>query len=315
MGRIARLGFSLIAMTVLLLASAGTSAARDAGTTYMKVKGVHGGKPGGGSPLLFSHGGAVETVPKVFIVYWGPQWQTGFSTGGYTSAQAQSYVEGFFGGVGGSGWANTDTQYCQGVTSGTTVCPAGAANVTNPSGQLGGTWNDTSPVPSSPSGSQIAAEAVSAAAHFGYSANADYMVFTPTGMSQRGFGTRWCAYHSSTSSSSGAVAYSYMPYIPDAGLSCGMNFVNGSNDAFGHGYFDGFSIVGGHEYAEAATDPFPASGWLDGSGAEIADKCAWISSGQGAAANTSLGANSYAVQSLWSNAFNGGLGGCVISYP
>ena len=49
-------------------------------------------------------------------------------------------------------------------------------------------------------------------------------------------------------------------------------------------------------------------------GEENADKCAWISSGQGAAANISLGGNNYAVQSLWSNAFNGGSGGCVLSY-
>jgi serine protease len=187
--------------------------------------------------------------------------------------------------------------------------------VTNPAGQLGGTWNDTRAVPSSPTQSQIAAEAVAAASHFGYSATANYMVFTPTGMSSSGFGTRWCAYHSSTSSGSGTVAYTYMPYVPDAGASCGMNFVNGTSDSFGHGYFDGFSIVGGHEYAEAATDPFPNTGWLDGAGAENGDKCAWIASGQGASQNVTLGANYYAVQSLWSNAFNGGAGGCVVTYP
>ena len=89
-----------------------------------------------------------------------------------------------------------------------------------------------------------------------------------------------------------------------------MNFVNGGSS----GYFDGFSIVGGHEYAETITDPYPNSGWLDGRGAENGDKCAWISSGQGAAANISLGGNNYAVQSLWSNAFNNGSGGCVLSY-
>jgi serine protease len=87
-----------------------------------------------------------------------------------------------------------------------------------------------------------------------------------------------------------------------------MNFVNTSNNSFGNGYFDGFSIVGGHEYAETITDPFPSTGWLDSSGAENGDKCAWISSGQGAAANISLGVNSFAVQSLWSNALNVGAG-------
>jgi serine protease len=180
--------------------------------------------------------------------------------------------------------------------------------VTNPKRQVVGTWVDASPLPGKLGTSSIAGEALRAVAHFGYDANADYMIFTPSGSSTTGFGTQFCAWHSSTSSSSGPVSFSNMPYQPDAGSACGMNFVNQTADSFGHGYFDGFSIVGGHEYAETVTDPFPSSGWLDGSGAENGDKCAWISTGTGAAANTQLSTGSYAVQSLWSNASNG----CVI---
>ena len=77
---------------------------------------------------------------------------------------------------------------------------------------------------------------------------------------------------------------------------------------------EGVTIVGGHEYAETVTDPVPNSGWLDGSGAENGDKCAWVSSGQGASAVVSMNGASYAVQSLWSNNFSSGAGGCVISY-
>jgi serine protease len=294
----------------LLIATAATSSAHQPGTHFLKIKAAHGGKPRG-TNNLFSHGGAIEQSAKVFIVYWGPQWSAGFSTGGYTSAQAQSYVNSFFGGVGGSSWANSTTQYCQGVPSGTIQCGTSGVHPTNPANELGGTWNDTSAVPTSPTQSQIAAEASAAAAHFGgVNTNANYMVFTPTGHSESGFGTQWCAYHSS----SGNLSYSYMPYAPDAGASCGMNFVNGSNNSFGNGYFDGFSIVGGHEYGETITDPYPNSGWLDSRGAENGDKCAWISSGQGAASNIGLGGNNFAVQSLWSNAFNSGTGGCVLSY-
>jgi serine protease len=178
-------------------------------------------------------------------------------------------------------------------------------------GALAGVWTDSSSVPTSPTQSQIATEAGNLAGHFGgVNPTADYMVFTPTGHSESGFGTQWCAYHSS----SGGLSYAYMPYQPDAGASCGMNFVNAGNNSFGNGYFDGFSIVGGHEYAETVTDPFPNSGWLDSRGAENGDKCAWISSGQGAASNIGLGGKSFAVQSLWSNAFNSGSGGCVLSY-
>jgi serine protease len=104
------------------------------------------------------------------------------------------------------------------------------------------------------------------------------------------------------------VAYTNLPYITDAGASCGANFN-------GLGPKAGVTIVEGHEFAETETDPFPSSGWLDSRGAENGDKCAWISSGQGASANVTLSTGTFPVQSLWSNAFNGGSGGCVQSYP
>jgi serine protease len=98
-----------------------------------------------------------------------------------------------------------------------------------------------------------------------------------------------------------------MPYMTDAGASCGANFN-------GLGPTAGITIVGGHEFAETETDIFPNGGWLDRNGAENADKCAWISSGQGASANVTLtGGAVYPVQSLWSNAL-GSSGGCVNSY-
>ncbi len=62
--------------------------------------------------------------------------------------------------------------------------------------------------------------------------------------------------------------------------------------------------------AETITDQFPNGGWLDSSGSEIGDKCAWISSGQGASADVSFSTGTFAVQSLWSNA----TGNCVMSY-
>jgi hypothetical protein len=315
MRRTLQIGLSTLAVTVLLVATAGVSSAHAGGAVYLKVnKGAHGARHHSAGSNLFYHGGAIDQSAKVYIDYWGPQWGTGFSTGGYSSGQAQTYVQDFFTGVGGSSWANSTTQYCSGVATGTTQCGSMGTHPTNPTGQLAGTWNDMSTLPGSITQSAIQAEAAAAEAHFGYDANANYMVFTPSGHSQSGFATSWCAYHGSTSSSEGTISYSYMPYQPDAGTACGMNFVNGSDNTFGNGYFDGFSIVGGHEYGETITDPFPSSGWLDSKGAENGDKCAWISSGQGAASNISLSNNNFAVQSLWSNAFNSGAGGCVLSY-
>jgi hypothetical protein len=261
---------------------------------------------------LTYHGGiggvGVETGPKVFLVLWGSQWNNNDPSGEAATLQS------FYQGVGGSSWANSVTQYCQGVPTGTVSCNGAGTPAGNPSGIFAGVWTDNaSSAPSKPRQSQIAAEAVRAAGHFGNNtaasnASVQYVIATATRNSSRGFGTQYCAYHSATSSSVGNVAYTNLPYITDAGASCGANFN-------GLGAHAGITIVGGHEMAETTTDQFPAGGWLDSSGAENGDKCAWISSGQGAAADINLPTGTFPVQSLWSNAFNGGSGGCVLSFP
>jgi serine protease len=159
----------------------------------------------------------------------------------------------------------------------------------------------------------MAAEAVRAAQHFGNTtpssnASAQYVIATATGNNSKGFGKQYCAFHSATNSVVGFVAYTNLPYITDAGAACGANFNGLGPDA-------GITIVAGHEMAESVTDQFPAGGWLDSAGAENGDKCAFISSGQGAAADITLSTGTFPVQSLWSNAFNSGAGGCVLSFP
>ena len=256
------------------------------------------------SPLnLYSSGGPVQTSAKVYLSYWGPEWASGFSTGGYSSAQAQTYLQDFFGNVGGSGWNTVDTQYCQGVPTLTFDCTgqSGAQSITNPTGQLAGTWNDPTPVPAVPQDADIAAAAVRAQQHFGYSPQANYIVLTPSGKNETQFNTVWCAWHNVTSTPQGDTYYTNLPWQPDAGANCGMNFVNKTNDSFGHGYFDGFSIVGGHEYAETNTDPGAGTGWTDLTGQENGDKCAWSSMSN----DKPFGSFSFAVQPIWSNAIAG----------
>lgn len=175
-------------------------------------------------------------------------------------------------------------------------------------------WADNaSLVPAVPTQAQLATEAIVAASHFGNTtvgsnASVQYVIATATGNSANGFATQYCAGHSSTTSSFGHIAFTNLPYITDGGASCGANFN-------GLGPKAGITIVVGHEMAETITDQFPDSGWLDKRGAESADKCAWISSDQGASASTTLSTGSFPVQSLWSNAFNNGGGGCALSYP
>ena len=261
---------------------------------------------------LTYHGGVggvgVETAPKVYLVLWGSQWNNNDPSGEAT------ILQNFYNGAGGSSWLNSVTQYCQGVSTGTVFCNGAGTAAGNPSKILAGVWFDNATsAPRSPRQSQLAAEAVRAAQHFGNTtagsnASAQYVIATATGNNSRGFKSQFCAYHSATSSSVGNVAYTNLPYITDAGASCGANFNGLGPDA-------GITIVSGHEMAETITDQFPNGGWLDSGGAENGDKCAWISSGQGASADVTFSSGAFPVQSLWSNAFNNGSGGCVLSYP
>lgn len=279
-----------------------------------KYRAAHGAGRGTSStvsPLAYRgglNGIGVETAPKVYLVLWGSQWATD------PSGQEQ-ILEKFFNGVGGSTWLASVTQYCQGVTSGTTNCNGAGTPAGNQPGIFAGVWYDNAlKAPSRPGQSQLAAEAVRAAQHFGntnsaLNASVQYVVATSHNNNMSGFGTQWCAWHSYTNSSSvGTVAYTNLPYMTDAGTSCGANFN-------GLGATAGITIVEGHELAETITDQFPSKGWLDSGGAENGDKCAWISSGQGASANITLSSGTFPVQSLFSNALNGNAGGCVISYP
>ena len=254
-------------------------------------------------------GFGVETAPTVYLVLWGSQWNSNDPQG------EEPLLASFFGKAGGSSWLASVTQYCQGVPSGTVFCngagkAAGGSVAFSPSSTTGSVWFDnTSAAPSSPTQSQLAAEAVRAAQHFGNTASGSnnttqYVVATATHNNASGFGTQYCAWHSSTSSSYGNIAYTNLPYITDAGASCGANYN-------GLGPRAGVTIVEGHEMAETITDQYPNGGWLDRNGAENGDKCAWIASGQGATTSTSLNGTSFPVQSLWSNA----TGNCVVSYP
>ncbi len=237
------------------------------------------------APLTY-HGGPIQTNPKMYIVFWGSSWNS--SSGDPQGVKAR--MTAFLSIVGGSGWNNSTTQYTQ----------SDGQHVGNQSGSLAGYYVDTaSSPPSRPSQSQMAAEAAKAAAKYGdYSASAAYIVALPHNIRPSGFGTQYCAYHSSTSAAGHTIAWTNDPYLPDVGSSCGAGSVNSP------GTLDGVSIVFGHEQGETETDPQPNSGWLDSSGAENGDKCAWT----GLINNPNAGG--YPTQPLWSNANNG----CVQTY-
>ncbi|MHB8571952.1 MAG: hypothetical protein ACYDAY_03205 [Candidatus Dormibacteria bacterium] len=268
-----------------------------------------GPKAQGSGQLIFQggdFGGGVEHVPAVYLVYW--DWL------GADPRGEGPYLEHFLGGVGGSAWNATVTQYCDGIAAGASSCLDAGTAATNPSGLLKATWHDdTDAIPANFSDTDLGNEAVRAAAHFGLTSSAQLqdaqiVLATPSGRSEAGFGSAFCAWHWTFGASFGEVAFTNLPYIPDAGGVCGQGVVNSP------GTLDGVSIVEGHELAETETDQYANGGWLDGGGYEIGDKCAWLTSGPGRMENITLTTGSFAVQGLWSNFTSSGGGGCLDAF-
>jgi hypothetical protein len=294
----------------------------------------------GSGPLAYGGGvdgiGVTTGAPKTYLIVWGSQWGTA-STGTdgnqhYTgdpqnlAPRVQAVMKGI--GTNNELWSGVMTQFCEGVAKGATSCPASSSHVGYPTGgTFAGIWYDPSvAAPANATGHQIGVEAVAAAGHFGNTTaasnrNAQYVVISPTGTHPDGFNTptgNFCAWHDwngdttmtggGVSSSYGDVAFTNLPYLTDAGTSCGQNYVNTGTG----GTLDGVSIVEGHEYAETITDQNPAGGWTDTTGYENADKCAWVGvGGTGGAINVAFTTGSYAMQATWSNDANG----CQNSHP
>jgi hypothetical protein len=290
----------------------------------------HGGNAGPGAI-------GIQKTPAVYLIYWGAEWAQGFTTldtngQAYSSKTLQNYLNTFVANLGGSPWASVQTQYCRNVPAGTTSCAGipGADYITNPKHQLKGVWTDPTPVPDdivtlglaeNLVDDPLAQEAMRASAHFQYDPNATYIIMTPP----RPVGTgqpAYCGYHSQTTSIDGLgnpyrIEYSFIPWQntdwPALGQGCGMHNVNATSNSFGNGIFDSWSIVVGHEYSEAVTDPDNffgvQDGWNDNQTSENGDKCAWIET-----QNITLAGHQFAVQPTWSNeAFDAGKDGCAVS--
>jgi serine protease len=241
--------------------------------------------------------GAVTPTPAVYLVFWGSQWS-------HDPAQAAGALQSLFSNLYGAHdtWGTILDQYCEGMPSGTVTCSPNATYVQHPTSPLlRGVWFDaTSPAPSKATTSQIAGEAVSAAAHFSNTTqapnlNAQYVIASPSGTRPDNFPHGFCAWHSSTTSTYGNIAYTNLPYVPDLPAAACTTIASPRP-------IDGYESTETHEYAETVTDPFPSNGWLKG-GAEIADLC------ENQDAYLTINSATFDVQGLWSNA----AGGCVTS--
>ncbi|MGH8041493.1 MAG: PKD domain-containing protein, partial [Rudaea sp.] len=292
---------------------------------------------GGTSSSSQGNVGVMNGNTKVYLVFYGSGWGTQSTNAngdavfsGDPDGAAQVTQEMFKGiGTGSELWSADLTQWCQGIASGSSSCPAGTpASAFAPymsGGILAGVWEDTSATtPIKANGHKLAQEAIAAAQHFGNTTAASnryayYIIMSAHGDDPDNYQSPtqgYCAWHDwngdtslsggSASSSVGDLAFSNQPYNMDLGASCGVGFVNSP------GTLDGYTMTLGHEWHEMVSDQFPAGGWTATSGYENSDECAWIAAGQaGGAANVVMGTGTFTEQASWSNDTNA----CAISHP
>ena len=268
---------------------------------------------------LTYHAGPVETNVKIVMVLWGSQWNTKKGDPDHESQYVFAFLRGLFGPR--DTWSTALTQYCQDATLFATSCGPRTTGIVHPSvSPLTQRWADTTaPAPLHPSQQDFVKEATRAAGHVGNTTqasnkNVQYLVMTSSGNNAAGFTgpDGYCAYHATDQTKYGDIAFINFPYQPDAGKLCGAGEVNRGK------ILDSASIVAGHEYVEAITDPFPSTNpaWYyenNNNQDEIGDKCQDLKPGRrGGPKNITLSTGTFAVQGIWSN--NDGNGGCVTSY-
>jgi hypothetical protein len=248
------------------------------------------------------HGGFIQAHPQVWLFFWGTRWKSSQYNG------AREMLINMYRGLGtrSDQWSTTLGQY-----KGRNGHPSFSGPV------LKNWYYDFAKVPATITPGDLSglANSIAHAKHL-RGTNIQIVIAAEHGACfSDGFAGscgrihsngRYCAWHSATNTgAAGGISFTNLPYQLDAGSLCGEHF-NGSPA------LSGFSIVGGHEYAESISDPYPITSrslaWIDltdhVSGGEVADKCAWGGrpwGGRDPIGWYKLSSGKFYMQSLWSN--------------
>ena len=219
--------------------------------------------------LLLWHNGAVMTSAAVTSIFWGPSWGSATFTG-----DKKSGLNTFYGGIGGSNYMGTNTEYTG--TNGQV-----SRNVSN-----GGSITDlsatSSGAPSTNAVLAVVARNISNPVPNGY-----YAVYSDQPRGNAGY----CAWHSYGTINNVPVQFAFF-FNLDGDPGCDPGDTSGLHSQG----LAALANVSGHELSEAVTDP-RSGGWYDRSGAENADKCAWTFGSL-----VSFGGTSWKIQGNFSNA-------------
>jgi len=278
-------GSSLVVAAAVAVAALFVAVARAAGPEVLVAGDAHGlslvragaqghANPhkGPGSNLIY-HNGPIMTRADVTAIFWGSSWGSPSSAGDKITG-----IDSFYGGVFGSHYLNTNTEYT-----------GFNGQVTTNGAYTGHLTDITSAGSRDPGTSGVLAEVtkeISNPVSSGY-----YPVYTDIPRGNAGY----CAWHSWGTSHGVMVQFAFF-FRLDGDPGC-QPTSDGTSHSEG---LQAIAYVSGHELSEALTDP-QGSAWYDRQGSENADKCAWQFSSTQAFTNGST----WMIQGNWSNAAAG----------
>lgn len=274
--------------------------------------GLSGSSPGGGTPPLLYGGGPVMHDVVTQVVAWAPS--------------ADPFPSGYV-----SGYEHylADTSTALGLSSNISAL---AAQYVDASGSAlssltnNAAINDTDAYPSSGgctvtgtsvclTESQILTELthVIGADALPVDESHSYIVLLPPGIDSCFDSTSdecetqaFCGYHTAFSIGGATTTFTLLPYTESSySNSAGSCYVGAAPAAVGSAV-NAVDSIGAHELFESATDPLVGSGYVDSSGEEIGDECAWTWGAYSAATgggyyNQLLAGDQYLIQEMWSN--------------
>jgi PKD repeat protein len=306
-----RIRVGAIGGVVKPVAIGGARAARPRSETYGGPS-ASGSSPGGGTPPLLYGGGPVMHDVTTQVVAWAPSADP--FPGGYVSGFEQYLA---------------DTRTALGLSSNISALAAQYLDASGPA--LSSLTNNTAIIDTdaypSTGGCKVAGTSVCltesqilteltnviAADALPVDESHSYIVLLPPGVDSCVGSTSsdcetqaFCGYHTAFSIAGATTTFTLLPYTESSySNSAGQCYIGSAPAGLGSA-LDGVDSIGAHELFESATDPLVGSGYVDSSGEEVGDECAWTWGPYSAATgggdyNQLLGGDQYLIQEMWSN--------------
>ncbi|HXB20394.1 MAG TPA: hypothetical protein VNV88_03375 [Candidatus Solibacter sp.] len=136
--------------------------------------------------------------------------------------------------------------------------------------------------------------------------NGIYLVLTSSNVSERGFCTQFCGFHTHQTINGADIKWSFVGNVDKCPSGCEIQFPTSPNGDSGA---DGMANTLSHEIEEAISDP-DLNAWFDANGQENGDKCnfnfgATQTAPNGSQFNQTFGGHNWMLQQNWRNSGGG----------